>query len=368
VFRRGLVSEVEESDSPRMRLSLFRFWTWIHSPISQLSVYTAPLTSPSCSFITHLSIDDIPAFQADEFLALAKMANLGVLEIMDRGPGNGNTQVSDRLLRGWSETPGAFPALRVLRIHIRYGLTRHCIRYASQLPSLAVFEATMRDFSLPTHGRQALALGWRVEKSSSARTIVDTLRAMEYYPRAEDDRWDYDLSNEVHASFVPYDRSNDFQLDYQLHQVYANDEEIVSLPPRSTRRDRNWELLETKLSNVETEAAPMISYQPDFGSWAFWLYAAVGQQNSNEDLRRQIPSLGRKGRLHDIEVSPLPVVCVRLGSGPSVLQGAPAPNFLFIRSPKEDARKEPKPEPSTDAAKNIPRKKRRVMFNVVNPA
>lgn len=313
---RGLVTRDDgaESNPP---LSLFRFWTWINEPRSQLSVYTTPLTSPSCTFIAHISICNHSVLQANELLALAHMTNLGVLEIVDPADASGSTPVTDRLLRGWSETPGAFPTLRVLRILANHPLSPPALRYVSRLPSLAVFEVTLRDFRLPRDSLYATDLGWRAGKGFRARDMVDIFQAMEHFPEGP-------------VLGLDDDDEEDFRLESILADIYTNDEEQVRLQPRTIPEKQGWERLRETLAGDRPGASPRKGTESDFGAWAFWLYAAVGWMNSNRDLVKQMPSLKREGRLRDIEVSPLPVACVQFGEQPrrpAVL----TPVFTFVR-------------------------------------
>ncbi len=99
--------------------------------VSWLS-YAAPLLSPGCEFITSLTITHVPSIQSarvQEFWPLCR--TLGVLDIFGmpllrllqivlifnsqrRHLVPEDPSLSDRLVRGWSEIPNAFPALKAL--------------------------------------------------------------------------------------------------------------------------------------------------------------------------------------------------------------------------------------------------------------
>ncbi|KIH93454.1 hypothetical protein SPBR_04422 [Sporothrix brasiliensis 5110] len=146
------------------------YCTQYRQPRSSLDVYIIALSAPPYEFIAHLRI--VTPHRADfgvpELMKLAKLPNLGVLEIIERAPDrapwdqlrlnegmHGQSadayldpqQVSDRLVRGWSLTrPDPFPALRVLRLWgcSGYILTSACLQNAVKFPLLALIVVSIQ--------------------------------------------------------------------------------------------------------------------------------------------------------------------------------------------------------------------------------
>lgn len=88
-------------------------------------------------FLVSLRIDDVSSFPPNQLLSLAKLKYLAHLDIF-------HGQTSDRLLKGWSETPNPFPALQTLKItnHAsnREYVTVRSVPYLSVFPKLLIYE------------------------------------------------------------------------------------------------------------------------------------------------------------------------------------------------------------------------------------
>ena len=287
-------------------VTLYQFFEHILSPTAKLSVYTTPLDSPSCMFITYLSIHCNFHFKTEEFLGLAGMTNLGVLEITDmspdRYPKTYQYQVNDMLLKGWSEKPGAFPALRILRIQAAGNLiSKLSLHYVSGFPSLAVFQVKLCDFQVRTDRRYARDRGWQVSGGPVRRDIVGILRGLKSIPR-RGRTWKYPRYE------------TDFELESILATILTQKGARIHIHPPSVfgRLD-----LKTFFDRYRGEKAPKDSGEPEFGTWAFWLYAAVGHKISNSDLPERVRrTLERPVHLEGLEVSPVPIACLQLGEQP----------------------------------------------------
>ncbi|PHH84022.1 hypothetical protein CDD83_2622 [Cordyceps sp. RAO-2017] len=133
LFSRRLLREDNDKT-----LGLHRFRQHICRPTDELSRYTQPMTSLPVDFITHLVISGGCDFTTNQMLCLADVKNLGVLELIQPADTTGAAfpNISDRLLRGWTEMEKPFPLLRVLRIWGDRHTTQESLRWVSKFPSL----------------------------------------------------------------------------------------------------------------------------------------------------------------------------------------------------------------------------------------
>lgn len=140
-----------------------RFYHHIPLPTADtFTTYIKPLQSTSSfDFISHVRIAGSCQINTEELLLLPSLKNLGVLEIiapayeLDAFP-----EVSDRIVRSWSEERGAFPRLVILKIHARYHLSERSLKYLSAFPALAVFEVSGRSREWQQSERLAAEAGW----------------------------------------------------------------------------------------------------------------------------------------------------------------------------------------------------------------
>ncbi|KAI0098431.1 hypothetical protein F4814DRAFT_121781 [Daldinia grandis] len=137
----------EDEMSRSMSESLFRFNYAVSSPFGPLDTYLKPLTSNSFDFIVHLTFaHHNTSFSEHEFLSLALLKNLGVLEILQ--PRRSTIQIfpriTDSIIKHWSEVPNPFPLLRVLRIWGHDFTTFRSLTYLAKFPSLVVYDVAGR--------------------------------------------------------------------------------------------------------------------------------------------------------------------------------------------------------------------------------
>lgn len=126
------------------------------------------MTSTSFNFITILSINQNLPLQ--ELIQLKKLKNLGVLHIMYIET-QGESYVSDRLVRAWSNaavTEGAFPVLRVLNLWGHRDVTLQSLNFANKFPALCLFHIRQwhlsYDFGTKDQANdRAVSLGWKCE-------------------------------------------------------------------------------------------------------------------------------------------------------------------------------------------------------------
>lgn len=124
-------------------MGLYRYRQHICKPNLDLRKYTEPLTSLPTDFISHLVLSGGCEFRTNDLLCLTDMNNLGVLEIIQPDyplhlPSF--PEVTDRLIRGWTEKVNPFPLLRVLKIWGDQFITKESLQWVSKFPSLAFYE------------------------------------------------------------------------------------------------------------------------------------------------------------------------------------------------------------------------------------
>lgn len=165
---------------------LYSYSVEICSPSAELSYYTQPLACSNIDFLSYLTIENVDTFQTDELLALAKLKNLVVLEIIESVTAPQSIRVTDHLVKGWSETEDAFPLLQNLRIT---GLltSYRSLQYLSKFPSLTVYEVcngswTLWDSILDDEGRLAKDHGWSIVDAEWASPSESLLPALEVSP------------------------------------------------------------------------------------------------------------------------------------------------------------------------------------------
>lgn len=123
-------------------LGMLHYSKAIKSPKSPLQFYTEPLISKTFDFITSLSINvNCPVV---ELVQLAKVSNLGILEIINPDPlGETPSGVGDIVLRAWSreaDKTGAFSVLRMLRLWNHRDLTEKSLQHIRSFTALALFD------------------------------------------------------------------------------------------------------------------------------------------------------------------------------------------------------------------------------------
>lgn len=149
----------------------------IRSPSYELSYYTGPVSCPdSFDFLTCIIIDNIDSFRTDEFLSLARLKNLLTLKIVDQA-----VRVTDRLVKGWSETEGGFPVLQQLTLTSR-AISLSSFQYIStSISSLALYKmhnSTREPFS-DKDWRDcrdiAQKTGWDIIDFSDEETVTECI-------------------------------------------------------------------------------------------------------------------------------------------------------------------------------------------------
>lgn len=273
-FSKFLLAEDEDKT-----LGLYRFRQHICKPGYDLKAYTQPLTSFPIDFITHLVISGGCTFSTSDLLCLTDIKNLGVLEIIQPADEMGSNfpEVTDRLIRGWTETEDPFPLLRILRIWGDQSTTQESLRWVSKFPSLALYDV----------------MGSRDDWTSP-------------YDHALKHRWEFT---------DPQPGTEDSLLHYLM--LFAPSDETRANRTRELARSIDSDLLSLcsdsrcAVKFVDNNQAPkLIDYLTDtakvsgyswntdgamtlearachgmtFEAWAFWLYSFIGQLTQDGDL------------------------------------------------------------------------------------
>ncbi|KAH6623500.1 hypothetical protein F5144DRAFT_583433, partial [Chaetomium tenue] len=150
-------------------MAAFRYHLEIGAPQCRLSTYITPFMDWTDGLI-YFSIDNVPRFQTHELVALAKLRQLAVLEIVERE--DRDSPVNDRLFRAWGEVEGErFPTLRVLKIASRtHQVSERALQYVLPLPSLEIFDITaLPSSTLRSDEAKDIAdrCGWKVEEAGN---------------------------------------------------------------------------------------------------------------------------------------------------------------------------------------------------------
>ena len=173
LFSRLLLSETD--DKTDKTLSLYRFRQHICRPGVGLGRYLEPLKSATTEFLTHLVISGGCDFDTHEMLQLADLRTLAVLELIR--PSDElrafSPDVSDRLIRGWTEKDDPFPLLRILRIWGDPSVTQDSLQWVSRFPSLVLYDVMAAREDWKAVAGRAHDSGW--DLAEPIRGLEDSL-------------------------------------------------------------------------------------------------------------------------------------------------------------------------------------------------
>lgn len=272
--------------------------------------YTRPLNSLSIDFITNLVISGGCDFTMNELLCLADMKNLGVLDFIPPETGPYPPEMTDRLVRGWSEMHDPFPLLRVLRTWGNRSLTRESLRWVSKFPSLTLFEVVQASGNDWTLARGiAEEHGWKLADTSTGSTTIISRYLMLFAASEQGrDKW-FDAAAETELTLS----------EEELRIIYDNSLQPITCVPNG----QILPLFEYFIDHlvVESESAyptglfrNVISRArvDTSGVTGFWLCSAIEQlSRSQEDKKGAVSDLQRVAG--SLVLPPKPMACVYLG-------------------------------------------------------
>jgi hypothetical protein len=378
LFSKFLLAE----DDDKM-LGLYRFRQHLCKPGADIRQYTQPLTSLSIDFITHLVISGGCEFSKHDLLCLTDIKNLGVLEIIQPADELRTVfpEVTDRLIRGWTEKEDPFPLLRILRIWGDQSTTQQSLQWVSRFPNLALYDVMgSRDDWTSPH-EYATKYSWE---------LADTP------PGTEDSLLHY-LMLFAPADEPPLNKTRDL--------ARSIDSDLVSLCGDSRCAVKFVENQRApKLLDYLTDAAKVSGYLWNvdsamslearachgipFEAWAFWLYSFIGQLSQDSDLQAYGGYDGTQAVAGPFVLPSKPMACLFLGhSGRGGITSKPAyvsrglfatkrftftrPGALHITSSKQPAsapetKTAPvKPAKESDSTGTVRRQKRQRMDDLL---
>lgn len=282
------------------------------------------MISGGCDFSTH------------DLLCLTEVKNLGVLEIIQPADEMRSVfpDVTDRLIRGWTEAENPFPLLRILRIWGDQSTTQESLQWISKFPSLAIYDVMgSRDDWTSPHDF-AIKHRWEL-----ADTVLGTENSLLHYLML----------------FAPPDEA---QLNKTRDLARSIDSDLLSLCGDSRCAVKYVDNRQApKLLSYLTDAAKVSGYSWNmdgamnhearachgipFEAWAFWLYSFIGQLSQDADLERHGVYDGKQAVAGPFVLPSKPLACLYLGhSGRGGITSKPAyvsrglfatKRFTFIR-------------------------------------
>ncbi|KAI0121674.1 hypothetical protein BJ170DRAFT_132293 [Xylariales sp. AK1849] len=259
----------------RVPLKLFKHCQELRQPSGPLTSYTNPMMSTTFEFISHLTIADGASFEVSELLKLPEMKNLGVLEIVQpQDPSKAAIfpRVSDRVVREWSQTPGAFPCLRVLRIWGDNFTTSRSLEYAARLPALAIYDVAgryedwrSRDCVHPQWERRAELWGGLVENALRA-----TLASLITVSTSHHQEQNVDI---VRSSFFE-------EYDLAMKDL---EKQVNHIPVDQVQKSIGSLVLRPGYQEDRRNAGHWLT----FDVWGYGLFSQIGKLWSDRDLRAE---------------------------------------------------------------------------------
>ncbi|KAH8661435.1 hypothetical protein BGZ60DRAFT_381263 [Tricladium varicosporioides] len=340
-------------------LGLLRYRQNFQKPTSPLIVYTVPITSQSFEFITSLSITT--TFSVPDLVKLSHITNLGVLEVISNdGVRGGNEKVSlpvsDRLVRAWAiaaSDEGAFKVLRILKLWYHEDLTSKSLAYLNDFPALALYDVRGCTFDLEakTHAK---SLGW---KATTEANVLDLLEAacveravlmqtslgVETKPvRKQSARqlWEGSKIRRIARSEVPLFLTRpetaipgEPLMEHEsFSRIQASLDKLESHHADKSIKDNRWKIMDRHVFSKSRAAE----------TWEFNTYtcfARIGELRNDSDLARAGVDVGDQVLVGNELVNSVPMVSIRLGETPSVLQpsSASSAHKPFYSSMYEDS-------------------------------
>ncbi|KAK2015387.1 hypothetical protein LZ32DRAFT_526675 [Colletotrichum eremochloae] len=318
VFSKFLLAEDDEKT-----LGLYRYRQHICQPSENLSHYLRPLESLAVDFVTHLNITGFCSFAENELLALARLKNLAILEIIQPADELRTIfpKVDDRLVRGWSEIDDPFPLLRILRLWGDESVTKKSLQYVSRFPSLALYDVNASRNDWKGAADMALSEGWEMEEPlhGPQDTLLWYLMLFDFVeeskPRQlqglarniDDGLMNFCQSSNQPIKFIPSRDAPSF-LDHLSDAAKRNLSMYVDVPGYEAQTCKGF----------------------PFETWAFWLYSFIGQFTNDEDLTRVGLEPVQKTVSEQLVLPSKPLACLQLGHCGSARPGI-TPAVSYVR-------------------------------------
>ncbi|KAL2880874.1 hypothetical protein SGCOL_003901 [Colletotrichum sp. CLE4] len=318
VFSKFLLAEDDEKT-----LGLYRYRQHICQPSApSLRHYLKPLESPNVDFVTHLTITGSCSFGENELLALAKLKNLAILEIIE--PASSASaydehqqhasfpKVDDRLVRSWSEMDDPFPLLRVLRLWGDESVTTRSLQYVSKFPSLALYDVNASrsdwrdawaaaeencwDLDEPLHGPHDSLLWYLLLFDGAVEGTKEDSKPRQLQGMARN--IDDGLMNFCQSSNQP------ITID-----ASGQDSAPLFLDHLSEAAKRNLSMY-VDVPGYEAQTCKGFPFE----TWGFWLYSFLGQLSGDADLKRAGLKTSTLTAVSEKLVLPAkPPACLQLG-------------------------------------------------------
>ena len=250
----------------------------------------------------------------------------------------GNDEIlSDRLVRGWSEVPNAFPALRILSLCGGPRLSPKSLDYVSQFPMLGLYTLVGRFMLLDSVEDLAATQGWKLQWPPTSGE-VDTFS---------------NIVQTLAAGTQIWQREDVLSTCRELSSMHSNGRQTIEILDRgqSARRAHKETRLQTLRGIVRLAAGDTQPDQPDaeprlergwisLGARSFWLHSILSQMDPAPVSKGQ-----RAGYMDGIELLDAPFASLHLGQAryPSSIDGyfqrTPGTSlYVLMRSPLRGAK------------------------------
>ena len=311
-------------------------------------------------------------------LCLADMPNLGALELIQPADDlqSNFPEITDRLVRGWTNKLRPFPLLRILRIWGDQTTTKDSLLHLAKLPSLALYDVMGSRDDWRHASEQAQSSGWYLA-DNAPRMEDSLLRYLMLFAPGEETHLQRrkDLSARVDIDLASLCEDGSSEVRFVKHGEapalldYLTDGSVERRTPAegSMRGGRG---------------CKGVAFEP----WAFWLYSFIGQISGDQDLRRYESSGLETQTVTGPFVLPAKMMaCVFLGhNGRSGIATRPSyirrglfatQRYTFTRDPKGSGRERSvvQPERMSDAdftgrgERKIKARKRQRMDDLLGP-
>ncbi|OHF04395.1 hypothetical protein CORC01_00247 [Colletotrichum orchidophilum] len=301
VFSKFLLAEDDEKT-----LGLYRYRQHICQPSENLRHYLKPLESPTFDFVTHLNITGSCSFGENELLALARLKNLAILEIIESADEQRTIfpRVDDRLVRSWSEMDDPFPLLRVLRLWGDESITKHSLQYVSKFPALALYDVNASRSDWRGAGDAALDEGWEMDEPLHGPhdSLLWYLMLFDAVEESKP-RQLQGMARNIDDGLMNFCQSSN-----QPITINRNQDAPSFLDHLSDAAKRNLSMY-VDVPGYEAQTCKGFPFE----TWAFWLYSFIGQLTKDEDLTRAGLKTELKAVSEQLVLPAKPLACLQLG-------------------------------------------------------